>query len=124
MLLHCGISTPPMSARGQNPNPPSLRLCQLSPAADISWHSSGLLDHLGSEREQVIRYCQADRLGGDQIDDEIEFGRLLNWDVAWLGAAQNLVDKLGGAPKQVREIWPIGNQAASFKKLLLVVHRR
>ena len=34
-LLRCGISTRPMSAWGQNPNPPLGLLCQLPPAADF-----------------------------------------------------------------------------------------
>jgi len=33
------------------------------------------------------------------IDNEIEFGRLLNRNVGRLGAAQNLVDESGGAPR-------------------------
>ena len=36
-----------------------------------------LLDHLVGTGEQLIRYCQPERLGSCQIDDEIEFGGLL-----------------------------------------------
>ena len=35
---------------------------------------------------------EAERFGGRQIDDEIEFGRLLDRDVVGLRPAQNLVD--------------------------------
>src|SRR5262249_58827711 len=42
-----------------------------------------------------------------QIDDEIEVGRLLDWDVAWLRPVQNLIDIFGGAPEQVREVCSI-----------------
>src|SRR5215472_7061917 len=36
-LLHCGISIWPMSLVGQNEKPPLSGLCQLTPAADITW---------------------------------------------------------------------------------------
>ena len=40
------------------------------------------LDHLVGEREELVRYGQAERLCGRQIDDQIEFGRLLDRNVA------------------------------------------
>src|SRR5262249_55758665 len=41
-----------------------------------------LFDHLVGAGEQRWRDGQAERLGGDQIDDEIELGRLLDRQVA------------------------------------------
>jgi hypothetical protein len=35
---------------------------------------------------------------GLSSDDEIEFGWLLDWDIGCLRSAQNLIDKVGGAP--------------------------
>ena len=49
---------------------------------------------------------EAKRLGGRQIDDEVELGRLLDRNVGRFRPAQNLVDKLGGAPEQVRKSGP------------------
>jgi hypothetical protein len=46
-------------------------------------------------------------LGGGEVDDEIELGRLLDRDVAWLRPAQNFVDQLGGAPEQIRASLPV-----------------
>jgi hypothetical protein len=43
---------------------------------------SELLDHLVGEREQLVRYGQAERLCGCQIDNQIELGRLLDRNVA------------------------------------------
>jgi hypothetical protein len=58
---------------------------------------SPLFDHLVGAREQRGGHVEAERLGGREINDEIEFGRLLNRDIAGLGAAQNLVDQFGSA---------------------------
>ena len=38
---------------------------------------------------------ETERLGGLEVDDEVEFGRLLDRDIAGLRAAQNLVNKIG-----------------------------
>ncbi len=65
---------------------------------------SGLLDHLVGAEEKRGRNAEAERLRRDQVHDEIEFGRLLDRDVARLRPPQNLVDIVGSAPKQIREI--------------------
>ena len=67
---------------------------------------------------------EAERLGGRQIDDEIELGRLLDREVGRLRPAQNLVDIVGGAPEQVREVRSIGHQTSRFDKFPKAVHRR
>src|SRR5436305_15225109 len=60
-----------------------------------------LLDHLVGAGEQRRWHLDAERLRGREIDDEIELGRLLDRKLARLGTAQNLIDIIGGAPKQV-----------------------
>ena len=59
--------------------------------------AKGLFDHLVGGSEQRGRHGEFKRLGGLEIDDEIEFGRLLDRDIAGLRPAQNLVDKIGSA---------------------------
>ena len=54
-------------------------------------------DHLVGEREQRRRDGEAKGLGGLEIDDEIELGRLLDRDIAGLRAVQNFVGQVGGA---------------------------
>jgi hypothetical protein len=54
------------------------------------------LDHLVSSGEEPVRHGEAKRFGGCKIDDEIEFGGLLHRNVSGLGAAQNLIDEVGG----------------------------
>src|SRR5215813_10783180 len=68
------------------------------------------LDHLVGERDQLVWNLEAECLRGRAVDDEIEFGRLLDRNIARLRPAQNLVDEVGRAPEQVREVWPIGHQ--------------
>jgi hypothetical protein len=67
-----------------------------------------LLDKLIGAQQQHFWDRKAERLGGREVYDEIKLGRLLDWDVARLGTAQNLVDIVGGAPELVREVWSIG----------------
>src|SRR5215475_5364113 len=69
-------------------------------------------DHLVGARKQCRRHFEAERLGCNQVDDEIEFSRLLDGNIAGLRHVQNLVHKIGGAPEQVREVWSIGHETA------------
>ena len=50
-------------------------------------------------RQHVRRNRQADLLGGLEIDEELELRRLLDGHVGGLGAFQDLVDKVSGAPE-------------------------
>jgi hypothetical protein len=56
------------------------------------------LDHLVSAQQERLGDRDAERFRGRQIDDEIESGRLLDGDAGRFRPAQNLVNKIGGAP--------------------------
>ena len=85
---------------------------------------SGLFDQLVGAQEKRFGDYQAEGLGGGQIYDEVEFGRLLDRDIARVGTAQNLVDIVGGAPVQVKEVWSIGDQTCRFDEVPIPMHRR
>src|SRR6516164_1450841 len=74
-------------------------------------------DHLVGAGEQRWWNFEAERLGGRQIDNEIKPGRLLDWNVAWLRTAQNLVDIIGCAPVQIGKIWSVGHQTSALDEL-------
>src|SRR5712691_3866362 len=83
-----------------------------------------LFDHFVGAGEQHWRYFKAETFRCLQVDDKIEFGWLLDWDVRRLRAAQNLVDKVCGTPEQIREVWSVGHQTSRFDVLMRNVHRR
>ena len=108
---------PPCCARRERP-----RCCRAAKERD---ELAPLHSITSSARARSVRgIVETERLGGGQIDDEIEFGRLLDREVARLRPAQNLVDIVGGAPEQVREVWSIGHQTSRFDVLPKTVHRR
>jgi hypothetical protein len=53
---------------------------------------AGSFYHLVGAGEQRGRHGEAEHLGGRQINDEIELGRLLDRKIGWLRPTQNLVD--------------------------------
>jgi hypothetical protein len=52
--------------------------------------SAALFDHLVSGRERR-RHGEAERLGGLEVDYQLEFGRLLHGEIGRLRALKNLV---------------------------------
>src|SRR6516165_2847767 len=83
-----------------------------------------LFDDLVDAQQECLGDFKAERLRGGQIDDELEFGQLLYRDVGGFGSAQDLVDKLGGAPVKVEEVCFIGHQPCRFDVPLPHKHGR
>ena len=77
------------------------------PLSANSGHLS-VLDHLVSAGEQHRRHCQTKRFCSGQIDDKIELGRLLDWNIARFRSTQNPIDIFSGTPEQRRIVWSIG----------------
>jgi hypothetical protein len=96
-------------AKGQRPHPrrSDWRGVHLHPILGPDFHRldrtsfwlAHSFDHLIGAQQERVWDRQPDRFGGCQIDDQIEFGRLLDRDIAGLRPAQNLVGQLGVAPE-------------------------
>src|SRR5438552_17054874 len=74
------------------------------------------LDQLVGASEERWRNGEAERLSGGQVDDEIEFGRLLDGKLGRVGALENLVNVASGSTSQVSEICPVGDESARCHK--------
>jgi hypothetical protein len=66
---------------------------------------------------------EAERLGRLEVDDQLELGRLLDGEIAGLGAFQNLVHVGRGAPKQIGAVRSIGHEAPDLDEFPERVHR-
>jgi len=53
-------------------------------------------DHLVGALQQRCRHFDAERLGGLEVYDQFELGRLLDRQVGWLRTLKNLVNEDGG----------------------------
>jgi hypothetical protein len=80
---------------------------KLSTRADSIWFSRASISFLAvnpssnhSVRpcQHVRRYCQADLLGGFEIDHQLELGRLLDWKFRGLRAFENFVNVESSPP--------------------------
>jgi hypothetical protein len=104
----------------------------LPPIADIAEHSldvrfvpiadiHGLLDDLIGAGEKRWRQSEAERLGCCEVDDHIEFGRLLDRDVGRLFTSQDFVNEVGRAPELRHQVWPIGHETARPRPAYLFI---
>src|SRR5262249_50521808 len=82
-----------------------------------------LLDHLVGGAEQCGRNGEAERVCGLEIDDKLEFGRLLDGQIAGIGALKNSVDVACGAAKHITVVRSITDQAACLGKCPIGIHR-
>src|SRR5262249_44803827 len=70
------------------------------------------LDHLVGAAEDRLWDRQAERLGGLEVDDQLEFRRLLDREVRRFGALQDLVDIVRRDSEHVGKTRPIRHQKA------------
>src|SRR4029079_9155869 len=81
------------------------------------------LDHLVGAGEQRGRNLDFERGCGGQVEYEIELGWLLDWQIAWLRATQDLIEILGCASEEVNRAWPIGHETTRSEKVADTVNR-
>src|SRR5262252_10485282 len=74
-------------------------------------------DHFVGAGKQHRRHVEAERLSGLEIDDQLELGWLLDWQVCGLSTPENLVDISRGAEIKMRETHPVGHQTAGLDEL-------
>ena len=65
---------------------------------------------------------QADLLRGLEIDRQLEFRRLFHRQIGGLGALQDFVHVICGAPVAVREVRPVGRKSAGIYRFSGLVY--
>jgi hypothetical protein len=60
--------------------------------------TASLFDDLVGACEQRRRHVKTESLSSLDVDHQFEFGRLLNWQIAWLGTLENFIDVASGTP--------------------------
>src|SRR5262245_5028849 len=86
-----------------------------------AWNS---LDQLISLCDELRRHFEPERLGGLEVDHQLELRGLLDGQVGGLGALQDLVHIGGSAPKHISKVRSIGHKAPGIDKLPPKVHGR
>jgi hypothetical protein len=67
-----------------------------------------LFDHLVGAGEKRGRHVEAEGLGGFQIDDQLVFRQLLDWERPWRCSSQNFVNVSRTTPRLLFEVSGIG----------------
>jgi hypothetical protein len=75
-----------------------------------------LLDHVVGPHQQRGRNFEAERLGGLEVDDELEFGRLLDRQVGRRGSGEHLGKLARPLPKDFGKARAIADQPALFRE--------
>src|SRR5262249_23239306 len=81
------------------------------------------LDHLVGACEQRWGQVEADRLGRVNVNYQFELDRLLDRNIRWFSATQNLVDMICTAPVEIGDVRSVGHQTSRIDILPLTEHR-
>ena len=89
-----------------------------------SGHSPALFDHLVGAREDRLRHGEAERLRGLEVDDQLEFGRLLDWQVGRVGTFEDVPDVSADLAIDSGKASSIGDQSTGSGEFAESVDRR
>src|SRR5437763_1986597 len=81
-------------------------------------------DHFVGAGNQGCGQLEAERVRGLEVDDQLELGRLLDWQICGLRALEDLVHVSGAAPKEVGKIGPVRDEATGRGNVPETVDRR
>src|SRR6185295_20284401 len=87
-------------------------------------NKTALFDHFIRDGNEPRWNGEAERLGGLEIDDELEFGRLQDRQIGRLRAFQDLPNIVAGLPIRVRDIRAVADQTASNGEFAELINRR
>src|SRR6266576_1873282 len=82
-----------------------------------NYGSRRLFDHLIGAAEQHRWHFEAKRFGGLEVDDQLEFGLLVNGEFSRISALENLRNLACGTAPKVPKIERVGHQPAEFDVL-------
>src|SRR5207249_9593141 len=88
------------------------------------WSSMVLFDDSVRPSEDGLRNRQPQGLGGLQVDDQVELRRLLDREVCWIGALENLVDVDRCPAAGVSEARGVVHESACFRPSALSTDER
>ena len=80
-------------------------------------------DHLVGAGEQRRGDCKAERLGGLEIDGQVEFGRLDNRQVGRFGTPKNAPDVVASLAKRSSKVGPITYEPTGSDILARIIDR-
>jgi len=79
-------------------------------------------DHLVGAGKQRRRHLEAERFGGLEIDNQLEFVRLLHRQVGRLLASEDTVDIVCRSPEHVGRIRAVSHQTAAFGEMCVGIY--